>query len=102
MTTSNERHAGGLSPAWLLHRRPFRNTSLIIDLFLPERGRVGALGGGYLRRFVDADGNDDRDDLSRPRRMAQPRGQDDDGDEEEVPAGGQGRLPRTGKGYGHA
>ena len=49
MTTSNERHAGGLSPAWLLHRRPFRNTSLIIDLFLPERGRVGAVARGGRR-----------------------------------------------------
>lgn len=27
-----------------------------------ERGPAGVMAGGYLRRFVDADGNDDRDD----------------------------------------
>ena len=31
----------GLQPAWLLHRRPFRNTSLIVELFVPRLGRIG-------------------------------------------------------------
>ena len=35
-----------LQPAWLLHRRPFRNTSLIVELFLPEKGRIGAVVRG--------------------------------------------------------
>lgn len=39
----------GLAPAWLLHRRPFRNTSLTLDLFLPEYGRVGAVARGGRR-----------------------------------------------------
>lgn len=34
------------APAWLLHRHAFRNTSLVVDLFLPERGRVGAVARG--------------------------------------------------------
>lgn len=36
----------GLHPAWLLHRRPFRNTSLIVDLFLPAHGRIAAVARG--------------------------------------------------------
>lgn len=36
----------GLQPAWLLHRRPFRNTSLIVELFMPQLGRVGAIVRG--------------------------------------------------------
>lgn len=35
-----------LQPAWLLHRRPFRNTSLIVELFMPALGRVGAVVRG--------------------------------------------------------
>ncbi|MEQ3637543.1 DNA repair protein RecO [Alcanivorax sp.] len=35
-----------LQAAWLIHRRPFRNTSLTVDLFLPELGRVGAVVRG--------------------------------------------------------
>lgn len=35
-----------LEPAWLLHRRAFRNTSLIVELFIPQRGRVGAVAEG--------------------------------------------------------
>lgn len=38
-----------LEPAWLLHRRPFRNTSLIVELFLPDRGRVGVVARGGRR-----------------------------------------------------
>lgn len=37
-------------PAWLLHRRAFRNTSLIVDLFLPDRGRVGVVARGGRRQ----------------------------------------------------
>ncbi|GAA5136258.1 DNA repair protein RecO [Alloalcanivorax gelatiniphagus] len=44
MTATND-----LAPAWLLHRRPFRNTSLIVDLFVPERGRLGAVARGGRR-----------------------------------------------------
>lgn len=35
-----------LQAAWLIHRRPFRNTSLTVDLFLPALGRVGAVVRG--------------------------------------------------------
>ena len=35
-----------LQPAWLLHRRPFRNTSLIVELFVPRLGRIGAVVRG--------------------------------------------------------
>ena len=43
MTTAETGGPNGLAPAWLLHRRAFRNTSLIVDLFLPNQGRVGAV-----------------------------------------------------------
>lgn len=48
-TRDNPDGANGLEPAWLLHRRPFRNTSLILDLFLPGGGRVGAVARGGRR-----------------------------------------------------
>ena len=35
-----------LQAAWLIHRRPFRNTSLTVDLFLPALGRIGAVVRG--------------------------------------------------------
>lgn len=35
---------------WLLHRHAFRNTSLIVDLFLPDKGRVGAVARGGRRQ----------------------------------------------------
>lgn len=38
--------SGRLQPAWLLHRRPFRNTSLIVELFVEDLGRVGAVVRG--------------------------------------------------------
>ena len=43
----------GLQPAWLLHRRPFRNTSLIVELFVPRLGRIGAVvrGGARILRW---------------------------------------------------
>ncbi|EKF73934.1 DNA repair protein RecO [Alcanivorax hongdengensis A-11-3] len=38
-----------LTPAWLLHRRPFRNTSLTVELFTPDHGRIGAVVRGGRR-----------------------------------------------------
>ena len=32
-----------LEPAFILHRRPYRNTSLIIDLFTQHYGRITAV-----------------------------------------------------------
>jgi len=49
MTTAETGGPNGLAPAWLLHRRAFRNTSLIVDLFLPNQGRVGAVARGGRR-----------------------------------------------------
>lgn len=37
-------------PAYLLHSRPYRETSLLTEWFLPERGRVGAVLRGVRRR----------------------------------------------------
>lgn len=33
-------------PAYILHTRPYRDTSLLIDFFTPEMGRVGAVARG--------------------------------------------------------
>lgn len=38
-----------LEPAWVLHRRPYRDTSEIVDLFTPNHGRVGAVARGSRR-----------------------------------------------------
>lgn len=35
-----------LEPAWVLHRRPFRDTSEIVDLFTASHGRVAAVARG--------------------------------------------------------
>lgn len=35
-----------LQPAYILHHRQFRNTSLIVDLLTPEHGRVSAVARG--------------------------------------------------------
>ncbi len=35
-----------LHPAFLLHTRDFRDTSLLIELFTPEAGRIGAVARG--------------------------------------------------------
>lgn len=35
-----------LEPAWVLHRRPFRDTSEIVDLFTATHGRVAAVARG--------------------------------------------------------
>lgn len=38
-----------LQPAYILHRRDFRNTSLIVDAFTPEYGRIGLVAKGVRR-----------------------------------------------------
>lgn len=35
-----------LEPAYVLHRRPFRETSFLIELFTPQHGRVSAVAKG--------------------------------------------------------
>lgn len=35
-----------LEPAYVLHRRPFGNTSLLLEMFTAEHGRVGAVARG--------------------------------------------------------
>ncbi len=35
-----------LTPAFVLHRRPYRDTSLLLELITPEHGRVGAVARG--------------------------------------------------------
>lgn len=38
-----------LQPAYVIHRRPFRNTSLLVDFFCLEHGRVAAVARGARR-----------------------------------------------------
>lgn len=38
-----------LTPAWLIHRRTWRETSLIMDVFTRDHGMVGLLAKGALR-----------------------------------------------------
>jgi DNA repair protein RecO (recombination protein O) len=38
-----------LTPAWLIHRRTWRETSLIMDVFTRDHGLVGVLAKGALR-----------------------------------------------------
>lgn len=38
-----------LQPAFVLHRRPFRNTSLLLDAFTREHGRIGLVARGASR-----------------------------------------------------
>ena len=38
-----------LQPAYILHRRDFRNTSLIVDAFTPDYGRIGLVAKGVRR-----------------------------------------------------
>lgn len=38
-----------LEPAFLLHRRPYRNTSLLLEAFTREHGRVGLVARGAQR-----------------------------------------------------
>lgn len=35
-----------LQPAYILHTRPYRDTSLLVDFFTPEFGRIGAVARG--------------------------------------------------------
>ena len=35
-----------LQPAFVLHRRPYRNTSLLLDVLTPEQGRIGLVARG--------------------------------------------------------
>ncbi|MBK1734794.1 DNA repair protein RecO [Halorhodospira abdelmalekii] len=37
-------------PAWVLHRRPYRETSALLELFTEAHGRVGAVARGAQRR----------------------------------------------------
>ncbi|QIB64478.1 DNA repair protein RecO [Kineobactrum salinum] len=39
-----------LQPAWLLHSRPYRDDSLLLELFTAEHGRLGVVGKGTQRR----------------------------------------------------
>lgn len=41
-----QRHKVELQPAFVLHTRRFRETSLIVELFTPEHGRVGVVAKG--------------------------------------------------------
>lgn len=38
-----------LQPAWVIHRRPFRNTSLLVDFFSHDHGRITAVARGARR-----------------------------------------------------
>lgn len=38
-----------LQPAYLLHRRPYRETSLLLEAFTPEHGRIGLVARGARR-----------------------------------------------------
>lgn len=46
MTTSNTRTGSGLVPAYVLHSRKYRDTSLILDLFTESEGRINAVQRG--------------------------------------------------------
>ena len=37
-----------LQPAYLLHSRPWRDTSLLLELFTAEHGRLSLVGQGAL------------------------------------------------------
>lgn len=39
-----------LQPAYILHTRPYRDTSLLVDFFTPELGRVAAVARGVRQR----------------------------------------------------
>ena len=38
-----------LQPAYVLHRRPYRETSLLLELFTPEYGRLSAIAKGVRK-----------------------------------------------------
>ena len=39
-----------LQPAFILHHRPYRDTSLLLEVFTPEHGRMSLVGRGVRRR----------------------------------------------------
>lgn len=41
-----------LEPCWVLHRRPYRNSSLIVDLLSERQGRVAAVARGGRRNAL--------------------------------------------------
>lgn len=43
-------HRTRLQPAYLLHRRPYRETSAILEFFTPEYGRVAMIAKGVRRK----------------------------------------------------
>ncbi len=43
------RHQVQLEPAWLLHPRPFRDSSLLLEVFTRQHGRVGLVAKGARR-----------------------------------------------------
>lgn len=47
---SQHQSRGTLQPAFVLHTRPYRNTSLLVDMFTAESGIVGAVARGARRR----------------------------------------------------
>jgi DNA repair protein RecO (recombination protein O) len=46
MTTS---HRINLQPAYVLHQRPYRDSSALVELFTPQHGRVGVVAKGAKR-----------------------------------------------------
>jgi DNA repair protein RecO (recombination protein O) len=45
----NAHHRVSLQPAYLLHRKPYRDTSLLLEAITPEYGRVGLVAKGARR-----------------------------------------------------
>ncbi len=41
---------GTLTPAWVLHRRPYRDSSVLVELFTEGHGRLGAVARGVVSR----------------------------------------------------
>ncbi|HEX7027335.1 MAG TPA: recombination protein O N-terminal domain-containing protein, partial [Gammaproteobacteria bacterium] len=39
-----------LQPAFVLHQRPYRNTSLLLDVFTRDYGRLGVVARGVRQR----------------------------------------------------
>lgn len=42
--------ASTLTKGWVLHRRPYRDTSLLIEVLTPEHGRLGLVARGFRGR----------------------------------------------------
>ena len=38
-----------LQPAYVLHQRPYRDSSVLLEMFTPEYGRVGIVANGVRR-----------------------------------------------------